>query len=119
MSVMVFSVGLVEDKDQPNEREKPEFEADYRENGGIMMRNTKPLFGTGKAVVTDNGFCVLEGVVGMLAHGVYRTTVLKKKDIVPSTARKMPLRHASDTKRLGMCMLFVVICIDTSTRYSV
>ena len=84
-----------------------------------MMRNTKPLFGIGKAVVTDNGFCVLKGLVGMVARGVYRTMVVKKKDIGPSSSRKMPLRHTSDKIRLGMCMLFVVICIGTSTRCSV
>ena len=43
------------------------------------MRMTKPLFGTRKAAVTERGFCVLKGLVGMLAHGVYGTTVIRKK----------------------------------------
>ena len=43
---------------------------------------TKPLFGTGKAVVMDSGFCVLKGIVRMLAHGVYGTMVIKKIDIL-------------------------------------
>ena len=47
--------------------------------GGLMMRMTKPLFGTGEAVVIDSGFCVLKGLVGMLSHGVYGTMVIKKK----------------------------------------
>ena len=85
----------------------------------LVMRTTKPQFGTGKDVVTDSGFCVLKGLVGMLAHGVYRTTVVKKKDIGPSTAREIPLRHAYETRRLGIFILCVVICIGTSTRYSV
>ena len=48
-----------------------------------MMRMTKPLFGTGKYVVMDSGFCVLKGIVGMLAHGVYGTKVIKKKRYWP------------------------------------
>ena len=43
-----------------------------------MMRMTKPLFGTGKVVVMDSGFCVLKGLVGNLAHGVYGTTGINK-----------------------------------------
>ena len=43
-----------------------------------MMCMTKPLFGTGKSVVINSVFCVMKGLVGMLAHGVYRTTVINK-----------------------------------------
>ena len=83
------------------------------------MRKTKPQFGTGKDLVTYSGLCVLKGLVGMLAHGVYRTTVVKKKYIGPSTAREIPLRNSYETSRLGMFILFVVICMGKSTRYSV
>ena len=38
----------------------------------------KPLFGTGKAVLMGSGFCVVKGVVGMLLHGVYGATLIKK-----------------------------------------
>ena len=79
MSVVVFFVDLVEGKDIPTERGNLEFEADYVETGGLIMRMTNPLFVTGKAVVMDSGFCVLKGLVGVLAHGVYGTTVIKKK----------------------------------------
>ena len=79
MSVLVFFVDLVEGKDQPNDRRKPDFRADYGATGGLTMRMTKPLFGTGKAVVMDSGFFVLKGKIWMLVHGVYGTTVIKKK----------------------------------------
>ena len=62
---------------------------------------------------------MLKGLVGMLVHGVYGTAVIKKKDIGLSTERKTPLRNASKTRRLGMFMLFTVIYMGTSTRYSV
>ena len=47
------------------------------------MRTTKPMFGIGKSVVMDSGFCVLKGRVGMLAHGVYGKKVIKKKRYFP------------------------------------
>ena len=47
------------------------------------MRIMNPLFGTGKAVVMEFGFCVLKGVVRRLAHGVYGTTVINKKGYWP------------------------------------
>ena len=118
MSVVVFFVGIVEGKDQPTERGKREFEADYGETGGLMMRMANPLFVKGKDVVVDSEFCVLKGIVGMLSHGVYGMTVIKKKN-GPSTARDIPLRHFSKTRGLGMFMLFEVICMGISTRYSV
>ena len=43
-----------------------------------MMWTTKPLFGKGKAVVMGSGVCVLKGLVVMLSHGVYGTTMIKK-----------------------------------------
>ena len=47
------------------------------------MRMKKPLFFTGKAVVMDSGFYVLKGLLGMLSHGVYGTTVIKKRRYWP------------------------------------
>ena len=43
------------------------------------MQTANILFGAGKAVVTNSDVCVLKGLVGMLVHRVYRTTVAKKK----------------------------------------
>ena len=77
MSVVVFFVDFVEGKDRPTERGNPEFVSEYGANGGMMMRMTNTLFGTGKAVLVDSVFCVLKMLVGMLAHGVYGTTVIK------------------------------------------
>ena len=86
---------------------------------GVMIFMKNPMFGTGKYVVMDSGFCVLKGRVGILACGLYGTTVIKKKNIDQSTARDMPLRNASKTRRLGVFMMFMVICMVTSKRYSI
>ena len=88
-------------------------------NWGADYADEKATVFTGKAVVMDSGFCGLKGLLGMLAHGVHGTTDINKKYILPSTAREMPLMHASKTRRLGIFMMFVVICMGKSARYSV
>ena len=103
---MIFFVELVEGKDRPGERGSPEFKSDYGATGELMTQTTKPLFGTGKAGVMEFGCCLLKGLVGMLDHGVYGETVIKKKNIFLSTARDIPSRHASETRRLGVFILF-------------
>ena len=65
------------------DRGKPEIEADYGSTWGMMMRTENPLFGTWEAVVVDSGFCMLKGLVGMLANWVYGTKVTKKKRYCP------------------------------------
>ena len=78
MSVVVFFVEIVDGKDVPTERGKPDFESYYGETGGMMMPVTNPLFVAGKDMAVYSGFCVLKEIVGMLAHGVYEMTVKKK-----------------------------------------
>ena len=106
MSVVVLFVELVEGTDKTTARRNPDFKAYCGATGGLMMRMIKPPFGTGGAVVVDSGFFVLKVLIGMLAHGVYGTTVIKNKDIGPSTAREIPLSSSFNTKRLGIFMFF-------------
>ena len=79
MLLVVFFVDIVEGKDKPKDIGKMEFETDYGATVGKTMRTTKRLFGTGKDVVMDSGFCVLKEIEGMLAHGLYGKAVMKKK----------------------------------------
>ena len=68
-----------------------------------------------------DGQCILcaEGTSkDVSAWGVWED-VDQEKNIGPGTAREMTLRHVFETRRLGMFILFVVIWVGTSTRYSV
>ena len=82
--MVLFFVELVCGKDRPKEIGKPEFEGAYGATGGMMVWMKEPLFGTGKSVVMDSGFCALKGIEGMLAHWVYGTTVIKEKRYCPN-----------------------------------
>ena len=48
-----------------------------------MLRICETLYGTGKAVVMDNGFCVSIGIVELERKGVYGTSLIKKKNYWP------------------------------------
>ena len=45
----------------------------------MMARTTKPLWGTGKVVVTDNVFCVLEEMIAIIEKGVLGSALIKKR----------------------------------------
>ena len=56
---------------------KKEFE-EKRETASLMVRMTKKLWGTGKAVVMYIGFCVLEGLISMVKKFFWGSTLIKK-----------------------------------------
>ena len=50
---------------------------------GLMLRMCKTIFGSGKAVVFDSGFCVAKGVVKLEARGAYGGALVKKRRYWP------------------------------------
>ena len=46
---------------------------------GLMVRMIKTLWGTGKVVVTDNVFCVLEEMIAIIEKGVLGSALIKKR----------------------------------------
>ena len=60
LSGIMFGVELVEGKDTPPEKNIPEFDVLGR-TIGLLLRLTRTLWNTGKVVVLDSGFCVLQG----------------------------------------------------------
>ena len=49
----------------------------------LMLRMCRPIFGTGKAVVLDNGFCVAKGIADLEAKGVYAGYLIKNQHYWP------------------------------------
>ena len=44
-----------------------------------MVRMKNPLWGTGKVVIMDSAFCVLEGLISMVEKGVLGSDLIKKR----------------------------------------
>ena len=51
---------------------------------GLMLRMCKPIFGSGKDVVFDSGFCVAKGFVELEDRGVYGGAMIKKRQYWPN-----------------------------------
>ena len=52
-------------------------------------------------MATYSGFCVLRGLVGMLAHRLYGTTVIKKKSYFPTYCKGDTIEELFRDKEVG------------------
>lgn len=50
---------------------------------GTILRCTKPLWHTGKVVIMDSGFCVLDGLKALYSKGVFSSAQIKKRRYWP------------------------------------
>ena len=73
----MFKVELVEGKEEPDV-----FKAKKRNihgnTVGLLLRLCTSLYGTGKLVVLDSGFCVLKALIELKKLGVFSHAVIKK-----------------------------------------
>ena len=74
----IYNTEIVEGKDPPRVMDKKECEEKGAE-AGLMVRMTNPIWGTGKLVVMDSGFCVLEVFISMVEKGVLGSASIKKR----------------------------------------
>ena len=68
---------LDEGKDSPSE-----IIPKYNNQGktvGLLLRVLEPIFTMGNVVILDSGFCMLKGIVELKKHGVYASTLIKKR----------------------------------------
>ena len=68
----------MEGEDRPRVMGKKGFE-EKGATAGLIVRITKPLWGTGKVVVMDSGFCVLEGLISMAENNFLGLALIKKQ----------------------------------------
>ena len=67
-----------------------------------MLRMFKPIFGSGKAVVFDSGFCVAKGVVELEARGVYGWALIKKQQYWPNNVPGDDIDNNFEGKEVGV-----------------
>ena len=44
-----------------------------------MLRMCRPIFGSGKVVVLDSGFCVAKGIADIEVKGFYAAYIIKRR----------------------------------------
>lgn len=99
----MYGVELVERKDQPVEKSPPEFENRGGKTVGLLLRISKSLWHTGKFVVLDSGFYVLNGLVELKKVGVYAAALIKKRQYWPKHIDGDAFKSHFDDKPIGHC----------------
>jgi hypothetical protein len=100
LSGILFAVELVEGKDAPPEKQRPEFD-DLGKTVGLLLRLTRSLWNTAKVVVLDSGFCVLKGIIELRKKGVFAAAVVKKRKYWPKYIKGDVIKAQFDNKELG------------------
>ena len=78
---VIFWIELVQGKDVPKEGEhrELEFEQEFGSKvAALVVCMTRPVWGSGRAVIMDSGFGCIPSVVHLCQKGLFSTTVIKK-----------------------------------------
>ena len=68
---------------------------------GTLLRLMKSQFGTGKTVVLDSGFCVLQGLVELKKNGIYAHALIKKRRYWPKHVPGDAIVEHFNNKQVG------------------
>jgi hypothetical protein len=79
MSGIMYAIELVEGKDAPPELRNTKLYEDKGKTAGLLLRLCQGIFSTGKVVILDSGFCVLQGLIELKKLGVYASAMIKKE----------------------------------------
>ena len=80
LSGILFAVEMVEGKDRPSELPS---DPRTQKTTNLLLRLCKQLFGTGKIVILDSGFCVLKALIALRKKGVFAGALIKKRRYWP------------------------------------
>lgn len=91
---------MVEGKHRPKER--PAFQSDaHGPTCGLLLRLCENLYHTGKVVILDSGFCVLQGLIELRKVGVFATAFIKKRRYWPKYVPGDALEERMKNKDIG------------------
>ena len=77
---ILFRVEMVEGKDRPSELPS---DPPTAKTTNLLLRLCRKLYGTGKVVILDSGFCVLAGLIALRKVGVFAGALIKKRRYWP------------------------------------
>ena len=79
---IMFYLELVEGKDCPPEL--PDLNCNkFGNTVNLLLRMCSTIFGSGRIVILDSGFCVLKGIVELAKKGVFAGAQIKKRRYWP------------------------------------
>ena len=103
-SKIIFCIELVEGKSAPKlgPHREAEFEHEFDSKiAALVVRMTRPIWGSGRAVIMDSGFGYVASMVQLKAKGLFATTVIKKKRFWPKYTKAIDAVNEMDGKEVG------------------
>lgn len=97
---IMYRMEIVEGKDRPHQMGPKEYD-EHGSTVGLMVRMTKSIWHTGKYVVMDSGFCVLQGLLEMLKKGVFGHAQIKKRRYWPKWIKGDEVNEHFENKEVG------------------
>jgi hypothetical protein len=82
-TTIIFFVELVEGKDRPQELGEKKYNESGGKTVGLLLRMTESIWHSGKVVVLDSGFCVLQALIEIKKKGLFAAAVIKKRRYWP------------------------------------
>ena len=98
LSCIMFAVELVEGKDRPKELPSPNKK---EKTAHLLLELCKSLWGSGKIVVLDSGFCVLMALIALKKVGVFAHAVIKKRRYWPKFVPGDEIEERLKEKEVG------------------
>ena len=80
---ILWRAEIVEGKDTSPER-PPKKHSAYGKTAALLLRLTESIWGSGRVVILDSGFCVLKAIVELRKRGVYSSALIKKQCYWPA-----------------------------------
>ena len=90
----------MEGKDRPPELGKKKYE-EKGKTVGLMCQLTAPIHHTGKVVIMDSGFGVLEGLLQLKGLGVHGSAVIKKRCYWPKYIDGENIKEHHELHKVG------------------
>ena len=103
ISGIIFGIEIVEGKNQPRQRCHPEC-IEKGKTASLLPRLWKPQFATGKVVILDRAFCVLEAPLTLKQYGVFASTLIKKERYWPKKAEQIKAYFQDQWKTVIGCL---------------
>jgi hypothetical protein len=97
----MFWIELVEGKSRPRQMGPMEHDDKGGKTIGLQLQLTNPVWGTGKEVILDSGFCVLKGIIELKKRGVFAGALVKKCRYWPKYIRGDDIKAQFESKEVG------------------
>jgi hypothetical protein len=83
MTTILYAAEIVMGKDTP-ENYVHQYEREESKTSSLLAQLTRSIWHSGKVVILDSGFCVLQALINLKKQGLYAGAVVKKRRYWPS-----------------------------------